>query len=122
MIGLFYPSKSVPLKTRPQPFSLAKLVDNQGELIQGPSFDLLKLIGLKSAMHLEAFLPQLSDISFDFVISPTGGLFLFDLSLMERKELYHEAKELSMWENTYKQPIAYGKFLLQARSGGYANE
>ena len=122
MIGLLYSSKSFPLKSRSQPFSLSQMVDDQGELILESSFELLKIIGLKSAMHLEAFLPQLSDISFDFVITPTGDLFLYDLSLMERRELYHEAKEFLMWENMYKQPIAYGKFLLQERAGGHAND
>jgi len=122
VIGLLYSTRTFPLKTRPQAFSLNQMADDQGEWIQGPSIDLMKMIGLKSAMHLEAFLPQLSDISFDFVISSTGDLFLHDLSLMERREFYHEAKEFSMWENTYKQPISYGKFLLEQRSGGHANE
>jgi len=122
MIGLLYSSKSFPLKTRSQPFSLSQMVDDQGESILEPSFELMKMIGLKAAMHLEAFLPQLSDISFDFVISPTGDLFLYEMGLMERRELYHEAKEFSMWENAYKQPIAYGNFLLQQISGGHANE
>ncbi|MBP1933384.1 YheC/YheD family protein [Ammoniphilus resinae] len=122
LISLLYSSKSHPIKTKPKPFSINQMADDQSSWMEGPSFELMKLIGLKSAMYLEAFLPQLSDISFDFVISPTGDLFLFDLCLMERKELYHEAEEWKMWENSYKQPVAYGKFLLQQRSGGHLNE
>jgi len=72
---------------------------------------MLSTAALSIVKHLERYIPNLSDVGFDFGIAKNGKPYFIEMNFRDQRYSFALADMHSAFYATYDNPIGYGKFL-----------
>jgi len=73
----------------------------------------IQRLAIYIAQHLNQYLPHLADIGLDIGIDKNGKPYFIEFNGRDLRYSFQLGKLHKEWYNTFKTPIAYGKYLLQ---------
>jgi hypothetical protein len=76
----------------------------------------IKSVGLRIARTLASSLPHLADLGLDLGITENGRIYFIECNGRDQRYGFRKAGMTEHWKASYRQPMAYGRLLLEQNS------
>src|SRR5690606_5607611 len=87
---------------------LSAMPDADGDQVK----DQLVCFALDTARHLSRYLPHIADLGLDVGITRYGYPVFIESNGKDLRYSFAEGNMHEAWKNTYRNPIGYGRYLL----------
>jgi hypothetical protein len=76
----------------------------------------IRSVGLRIAQTLASSLPHLADLGLDLGITENGKIYFIECNGRDQRYGFRKAGMTETWKASYRQPMAYGRLLLEQNS------